>query len=427
MAINILKRPHQINPSNIINDWIIQTDNNNTQFLKVEVLDNDDNLIVIKKLHGNTVSFDLSQIVRNLVNSVIPTSQELNIVGNLLSYKLRVTEILKDSNNVLSNGSVAEFDGNYVFDSFMTEFEMRGYNENTYNINPHQFAKFLTNSKQVKEVRENDTEYLKIFNTHGIAHSVKIQFYDGDNDIVQTVIQPLNVPVSTGGETPTKVLTLNVSPSVIWSLANEDTKELSNQYRVTIVDAGGNERTEPRIYRMDEDNRNCHLQVTRVMYKNSVGGYDSVKFYNRIETVNIDRQHINRSFINGYSNGVYRGSKEVLNVAQTSTYIATSGLLDDYDGKLLKEILTTNKAYVLIDGIPVEILIDNRNYKVLQRHVNSGKMNRLELQFTAPFSLEELHDDSGNIPYNNNSDPTYLGANDQFVVDSFTRYVTVNY
>lgn len=429
MAINIKHRPQFINPNNNLNTWVISSDFPNLIYVVVEVVEPVTNAILAKKKLfprplSNDIHFNLSDVLSNLCESVLNTNMELITVTNLPSYKLRFIEYSNVDGVITASTPIEDVNINYFFESQENIIDYVGYNANKYNINLEAKAKFLSDSKTIKNVYPNQKEFLKIFNTNSLAKKIKISYYDGDNELVETYYQQL----PTNGN----VININASPQMVINTLpiNADTKVLVEQYTIALTDNNNVELTEKRLYRLVPDD--CQ-KLTNIIYKNQFGGFSSLQFLNRIETITINKTYLNTSVNNGitYStDSKYINNKSIIDTSVSTTYTATSQLLDDYDSQQIKQLLLANKVYVAVGNYYVEITVDNKTYKVLQRHVNGYKLNRLELQFTTPFSIEKLEEivSVGDLNFNDNPNPyLFLSIMGDFVTDSDGNYLTLKY
>ena len=446
MAINITHEPQRINPSGNLNTWVINSDEPNLLYYYVTVEDAYSlKRITRKKLYpkpntvNNTVMFNVSDALKEASESVLITNNNVINITKAPAYTIMVEEVVKHQSGMngtewgthIGGWAVGSLDRYHYFDSQLNVIDYVGYHSNTYNINndPEKKAKFLSNDQTVKRITTTQKEYLKIFNIDKIATKMLVQLYDTDGDFLESVT--IGIPDNSEIEFP--VVSINVTPSVILnhSSISADTKSIAGQYKVTLLSATDVEVSESRLYIMYEDK--CTLKETNVIYKNIMGGYDSVKFLNRIETINVSKTYLNTAMNKGitYStDGKYLNNKDVITTDVVTSYLAFSDWLDDYESKQIKQLIMSPKVYVVVNNLLVEVTVENKTYKVSQRHTNGGKKNRLELQFTAPFSIDKLEEvlSLSDIPLNNNPDPSYyLTINGDFVVDDQGRYITLKY
>lgn len=444
MAINIIHQPHRINPSANLNTWIAESNSNNLVYYYVEVEDfYTGKRITRKKIYprpntpNNRIQFNIGDALKEASESVLIDNSEVINVTKAPAYRLFIKEIFKHplANGWGTHGGSSELVGSYdqffYFDSQINVIDFVGYDSNRFNINsdPEKKARFFSDDQEVKRITTTQKEHLKIFNIDKVAKKLHIQLYDTDGDFLESAF--IGIPEVSGVSFP--CVHINATPSIILNhpSISADTKSIAGQYKLTLLDELDNEVSQSRLYKMYEDN--CSLKETNILYKNVMGGYDSVKFLNRIETINITKNYLNVETAKGitYStDGKYLNNKELINADSNATYVATSEALNDYESKQLKQLLISNKVYVVVGQYLVETTVDNKTYKVNQRHTNAGKKNRFELQFTTPFSIEKLEEilSVSDIPLNNNPDPSfYLTINGDFVVDDQGRYITLKY
>jgi len=391
---------------------------------------------VFQKPLTNVLSVDVSNVLKNLAESILNNSNEVITLSYLPEYNVSIQEyILDPATGNITAGDVTNEYSNYFFESEENVIDFFGYDSNKYNIQPYKGpsntdpkAKFLTNQQQVKNITTQQKEFLKIFDLYGHGQKLKVSLYDSDNDLLLDV----SIPITRQGSE--NVINLNVSPLAILNhplIKDTDEANITHTYKVVILDSNDYEISESRIYTMTES---CQLREKNIIYKNVLGGWDSIIVNNSIETLTTAKTYINRpiSRNNTYSqDGKFFSNKDVINTNNTYSYTTSSGYLDDYESNLAKEIITANKVYVGVDDFMVEITVDNKTYKVLQQHVNGFKRNRLDLQYTAPFSIQKLQSviNANDINLNNNPDNAlYLAVNSgDFVIDNWLNSVTLKY
>lgn len=424
MAITILKRPHQINPNSNNNIWEITSNYSNVVYFKVQLISIDGILMVNQKHYtkpmSNRVLINLSSTLKDISESVLSNINDMISYTSLPAYKIIITEYVVNNGTISEGETLEDNNINYFFDGKENELDFIGYTTNKYNINTTTKAKFLTHNKVVKTITSTQKEYLKIFNTNNLAKKLGIKCYDEDGDLIVEVKIPL---------TNNSVINLNVSPSIILNhptiKAHEETLFIQ-QYKISILNDADVEVSESRLYKMVD--KICYLKETNILYKNSIGGWDSIVFNNRVENIAIDKKYYVKD--DGYLNQIFSNSKENLSTTATTTYTASSDLLDDFESKQIKELLLSNRVYVVIGNYLIEVTIDNKTYKVLQRHVNGYKKNRLELLFSTPFSIEQLEDKISieDVGLNDNPDSfVYLTATGDYVIDNIFNNIILRY
>ncbi len=441
MAITIIKEPHTISPNGNLNTWMFSSDNPNLIYCVLTMTKAQSTDIIAKKKVfpkplTNVLSVDVSNVLKNLAESILNNSNEVITLSNLPAYNVSIQEYTIDpaTGNITAGDTINETD-NYFFESEENVIDFFGYDSNKYNIQPYKGpsntdpkAKFLTNQQQVKNITTQQKEFLKIFDLNRHGQKLKVSLYDSDNDLLLDVSIPISRQASEN------VINLNVSPLVILNhplIKDNDEVNITHTYKVVVLDGSNNEVSESRIYTMQES---CQLRERNIIFKNVLGGWDSIIVNNSIETLTTAKTYINRpiSRNNTYSqDGKFFGNKDVISNNNTYSYTASSGYLDDYESNLAKEIITSNKVYIGVEEFLVEISVDNKTYKVLQQHVNGFKRNRLDLQYTAPFSIQKLQTviNANDIDLNNNPDSAlYLAVNSgDFVIDNWLNSVTLKY
>ncbi len=440
MAITIIQEPQLISPNGNLNTWMFISDNPNLIYCVLTMTKAQSNDIIAKKKVfakplNNVLSVDVSNVLKNLAESVLVNNNEVITLSNLPEYYLKIEEFIIDpiTGNITTGDSTTS--AKYFFESEENVIDFYGYTENKYNIQPYRGpedttpkAKFLTNQQSVKTITTQQMEFLKIFDLNGHGQNLKVSLYDGDNDLLLDVSIPIE---REGGE---NVINLNVSPLTILNhplIKDTDEASITHTYKIVIADSWNYEVSESRIYSMTES---CQLRERNIIYKNAFGGFDSLIVNNATETLTTAKTYINRSNTrnNMYSqDGKFFSNKDVINSNNTYSYTASSGYLDDYESNLAKEVITSNKVYIGVEEFLVEVTVDNKSYKVMQQHLNGYKRNRLDLQYTAPFSLQKLVAviNANDIDLNNNPDSSlYLAVNTgDFVIDNWLNSVTLKY
>lgn len=426
MAITILKRPQPINPNSNNNIWEISSNINTLSYFTITLINPVDNNILINQKHypkpmSNRVVINLSSILKDISESVLSNINDMISYTSIPAYKIIITEYINNNGTIVAGDTLVDANVNYFFEAKENELDYIGYGSNKYNINSTTKAKFLTHNKVVKTITSKQKEYLKIFNTNNLAKKLSIKCYDEDGDLIVEV----KLPIANNNS----VINLNVSPNVILNNATIKAHEEAlfiQQYKISILNDVDAELSESRLYKMVD--KICYLKETNILYKNSIGGWDSIVFNNRVENIAIDKKYYVKD--NTYSNQIFSTEKENLSTTATTTYSASSDLLDDFESKQIKELLLSNRVYVVLGNYLIEVTIDNKTYKVLQRHVNGFKKNRLELLFSTPFSIEQLEDTVSIEDVGLNDDPdsyTYLTATGDYVIDSFLNDIILRY
>lgn len=389
MAITINKRPHKIASSGNTNSWIVTSDIPSLVYLMVTLKEATTNGIVAKKKvykkpNSSAIEFDVSDIIKNLSESVLFNNVDIVSSSFLPAYKIEIEEWFINYDVLTTAPKYIDSEVHYFFEGNINEFDYLSFHYYKYNLKQGAKALFLTNNEPIKEVVIGQKEVLKIFNTDLISSKLKISYFTVDGDILKDVV--ISIPNGT-------VNTFNVSPSVILNhpiISGTEEEDFVSIYKVEVLDVNDVAISESRIYKIV--NQDCNLKPTHIIYKNPLGGWDSVKFLNRVETISVIK-----NTMNGYmgstrftSDGKYSNGKLHINTTTVTSYTATSELLSDVQSKLIKELLYSNKVYVVYGQYLIEISIDTNKYKVLQRHINSGKKSRFEISFTSPISLESL-------------------------------------
>ncbi|MGJ1194571.1 hypothetical protein [Sphingobacterium siyangense] len=434
MAITIIKKPHQISPNGNLNIWMFTSDNPNLIYCVLTMYNATNNNIIAKKKvfktpMTNYLSTSVTGVLENITESVLYDLGDLITLSNLPAYNVTIQEYTQDNNNNVQAGDITIVAGTFfTFEGEINPLYFSTYNSDNYNINSNTKAKFLTNSDSVKTITNKQKEYLKIFDVNKLARKINISLYDGDNDlIVSTSLEIVE-------NNSKNVINIVASPAVIFaldSIKNNEDLELVEKYRIVLTDANNNEITESRVYNLVEG---CEKKEKNIIYKNSIGGWDSILMYNTTETLGTAKTYLNTSISknNEYSkDNKFFGKKELIDTNNTYTYTATTQYLTDYESVCCKELIISNKVYISIFNYFAEISIDNKTYKVLLKQNNGYKANRLELQYTASFSLLFVQSqlNANDIIFNNNPQlVNYLQVKDaEYVVTSALSNITMKY
>lgn len=426
MAITLIKKPHTISPNGNLNTWMFSSDNPNLIYCVLTMTKAQSTDIIAKKKVfpkplTNVLSVDVSNVLKNLAESVLNNSNEVITLSNLPAYNVTIEEYTIDPNtgDITAGAKMNVAGDNYFFESEENGIEFMTYTSSRHNLNTDNKAKFLTNQQSVKTITTAQKEFLKIFDTKKVGKYVRIGFYDEFYDLVRS----MEIPISNTGN----VININLNPELLFAV--EDDMLLVKMYKVTVLDSSKADISEPRVYNLIES---CEKRERNIIFKNSIGGWDSIIVNNSIETLTTTKTYINRNTNNTHTkDNKFYGNKDVINTNNTYSYTASSGYLDDYASNLAKEVITSNKVYIGVDDFMVEITVDNKTYKVLQQHVNGFKRNRLDLQYTAPFSIVKLQSviNAYDLEFNESPIPTnYLVVkNGDFVVDNIMSYITLKY
>jgi len=428
--IIVLRTPHGINPNNNNNVWEVTSDNSGLVYYDVTLINtlNDSTLINqrhYKKPSTNHTIINLTSTLKDLCESVLMNNNEIINYSKLPAYKMVIAEYYVN-NDVITKGHEYIDNVKYsFFEGYENEIEYLNYTENKYNINTTTKAKFLTGEQPIKEITTQQKEYLKIFDTNNLAKKLKIMCYDADGDILGDVIIDI-LPLAGYHD----VININVTPSLLLThpnvIANTNLM-FTQQFLIVLLNNNNEEVSESRLFIIKKSK--CNEEETNLIFKNHVGGYDSVTLINRIETQTIEKKYLNSYKDN--INNIFSNAKINYNVNSTYSYVASTNLLDDFYSKYLRLLLSSNKVYVALGSIKIETTIDNKSYRVMQRHVNGGKKNRIEIQFTTPFSISQLINtvNIGDVPLNNNPDNNlYLADNlGNILIDSYFNDVILKY
>src|SRR5690606_34949270 len=141
-----------------LNNWVISTDNPSLVYFLIKVHEGDFNSIIAKKKiflrpNSNQVQFNLTDVLSNLCESILMTSEDLITVSNLPSYKIEITEYVRSFDGKIREGTTYySTDYQFIFESKEGLIDFVGYDSDRYNINsnPNKKARFLSNDQAVK-------------------------------------------------------------------------------------------------------------------------------------------------------------------------------------------------------------------------------------------------------------------------------------
>lgn len=387
--ISIIKTPSTYSP--VGNPIIFQVQSNNPDivyFLVQVVESTTGNTIINQKYYIrpdyiNGISFNLSDVLSNLVDTQINNSSEIVAValtGSTLSYRLIITEKINQSGQVVSgavyNNSSDKFT---VWNSELSRLLFTGYIQDKWVANSNIPAKFLCLKDQISKQSGTSTEHLYFLNKGNLAKQCRIRTFD-----INGVQNHLYLaPIPTGD-----MLRFNVSPKVIYHLYNTDFATVGH-YRVDLLDANGAVVSEEKVYKYV--GYKCTLQPVNILFSNSLGGLTSFTFFNPIESVTTSKTSLKTNILqlkNGiYSdnnNGLLNETNKVIDVTSTATFKVFSDVLTDNETIMLKELIMAKKVFIELSDNKtlVPVTITNNSYNVNLRRTNGFKLNRLEISFT---------------------------------------------
>ncbi|MDY0906577.1 hypothetical protein [Pedobacter sp. CFBP9032] len=387
--ITIVKTPSEYTPAGNPIIFQITSDNPSIIYFNVQLLEvPSGNTINFFNFHVrpdylNGVSFNLSSILSNLVDTKINNSSQAiaaAISDATVSYRLIITEKL-NSNGSIVNGDTYN-NGNDKFTIWDAELStplITNYNQDNWVANSNGRAKFLSLKDNVSKQSSTSTEHLYFLNKNNLAKQCRIRTFNSAG-----VQNQLYLPALPGGD----MLRLNVAPKVINKLFNTDFASVDH-YRIDLLDGNGNVVSEEKVYKYV--NNKCTLQPINILFTNSLGGVESFTFFNPIETVNVTKTNL-KTHVLQMNNGVYGDSRDgiinpsqrTINVTSTSSFKVFSDVLTDHETIMLQELITSKNVYIELSDnqtlMPISII--NNNYQVLLRRTNGFKLNRLEITYT---------------------------------------------
>lgn len=387
--ISIVKAPSAYTP--VGNPILFQVTSNNPDivyFLVQVVETGTGNTIINQKYYIrpdyiNGVSFNLSDVLSNLVDTQINNSGEVVAValtGSTISYRLIITEKLNQSGTIVSGAVYNNVADKFtVWNAELSRLLFTGYVQDEYVANSNIPAKFLSMKDQISKQSGTSTEHLYFVNRGDLAKQCRIRTFDSAG--VQNHFYL--APIPTGD-----MVRLNVSPKVIHNLYNTDFSNVGH-YRVDLLNASGNVVSEEKVYKYVT--YKCTLLPINLLFTNSLGGLESFTFFNPIESMTIGKTSLktnilqmNNGIYSDNSNGVLNESDKVINVISTATFKVFSDVLTDNETIMLKELITAPKVFVELSDNKtlVPVTITNNSYNVALRRTNGFKLNRLEISFS---------------------------------------------
>ncbi|WP_185217515.1 hypothetical protein [Sphingobacterium mizutaii] len=380
MAITINQRPHLLAPLGNNNIWSITSDITTLVYVLLTVKDGATGRVITKKKlyikpNSSFIEFDLKEVLKDSINNdVVIGFNTLYTILSVPNYQLEFNEYFINNDVLISGNTFVDDEIHYYFNGELNPMEYARYSSNVYNLNQNQTAKYLTNHVDIKQVEYEQKESLSIFNVDGMDVNVIITCYNNQS-VVGTITESIEGVVG-------QRIDINMSPSYISSRVGE--VEFST-YKIELVDTNNKILTKEKFYQIEDD---CKTTPLYIYYKNDLGGWDSVKLNNPIETFTTTKNYLNS--LPSFSSSKFNNAKKLINKSSTYSYTAFSELLNDNESLLIRELISSSEVYVVIDEYLVEVIVDSNKYKVLQRHTNAGKKGRFELTFTSPFSLLKI-------------------------------------
>lgn len=388
--ITIVKSPAQYSPAG--NPIIFQVTSNdinilyfNVQLINVPSGDTISNLkYYVRPDFTNGVSFNLSDILSNLVETKINSSSQVlaaPIPQATVSYRLVITERINQNGTVVNGATYSNTNDKFtVWNGEFSRLLMSAYVQDKWVANSTTPAKFLSLKEQISKQSGTSTEQLYFINRDNLAKQCRIRTYDVSGN--QNHLYVASIP---SGD----MVRFNVAPKVIYNLYNTDFSTVGH-YRVDLLDANSNVVSEEKVYKYV--GYKCTLQPVNILFTNSLGGLESFTFFNPIQTTSVSKTMLKQNVLQ-MNNGIYSDNKDgvlnqsdrIINVNSTSTFKVFSDVLTDHETIMLMELIISKNVYVELSDNKtlVPITITNNNYQVLLRKTNGFKLNRLELNYTA--------------------------------------------
>ncbi len=391
MAITITKAPYNVSPSGNYSLFTISSNITNLIYFQLDVIEINNNKIITSSKYfprpnnPSEVSFDLSTILKNLVETEVNNDNAViaSVVDGTLEYRLKITEYIASGADIITGEVYDNLNDKYlIWDAELDRVLFNKYNQYSFNVNDNQPIHFLSTKQQITKQSSTSAELLYFLNSNNIATKVRINLYKSNGDLKDSIV----VPLPEGD-----LIRLNVSAKILNTIHDIDFSDVGH-YRVELLNDLDEVKSETKAYILE--NAHCSYKPINIIYKNSLGGFDSWQFYNPIETVNITKTTMNTNVLrpdnngqlNDNNNGVLNSDTKIINVKNKSTFKVFSDTLNDYESIALREIYTSSAVFVeLQDNTLVPITIKGNSYKVQQKYTNGTKGIRVELEFESLF------------------------------------------
>src|SRR5690606_18956550 len=106
-------------------------------------------------------------------------------------------------------------------------------------------------------------------------------------------------------------------------------------YKIELVDTNNKILTKVMMYKIEDD---CKTTPLFIYYKNDLGGWDSLKLNNPIETFTTTKNYLNS--LPSFSSSKFKNAKKLINKSSTYSYTAFSELLNDNESLLIRELIS---------------------------------------------------------------------------------------
>jgi hypothetical protein len=302
---------------------------------------------------NSEVEFNIYRVIYRYMNSLggdvptfnqnIKTECSKNIVKFYIRYREVYGDILYDYYVNSSAYYYALFGG----------LRKQDFNGNTLigQLSSSTVKPFLTWQPASKEVGRNDQEYLYYYydGTSGIKTQVKLFFDDGTTSVnyITSIYTSHNncVQILPAGFSQLNLSTYEVGGITII------------KYQLKLVDASNVAISDMREYLLDE---NEYDNARYFLYKNSIGGYDTIRFLGDAEnTLDMDFDLNERFLASGFTS--QDGQRVKSSISFTQAMEVSTGLIDKELKISLQDLLISPDVYEIVDGKFVSIQILNKD------------------------------------------------------------------
>lgn len=200
---------------------------------------------------------------------------------------------------------------------------------------------------------------------------------------------------------PEKMVRLQVSPKRLE--ASGVTLNIGDTYGIQIK-SGSTALSEIKYYRVEE--AECY-NYTNVFFTNSQGGVDTIQMLEPRINYNSERKSIIKNNINLEEETVYKTDERfnmetlVYSNQMSAKVTLTTKPLDDLQTNWLAELVGSKEIYFeLNNGDLIPVTLDNTDYLLQKRRLNTGRPIQIEFTFSLPVGFVDLYKTNNSIIIN---------------------------
>jgi len=381
MAITITQKPFKYAPTQNPIIFRFYTNNPNTVYFIVKVLDNTGKLLSKNKVFippdGKRTNFiDLSMILDNYVVTEVDNDNELLVnLSGTVSYTVNVTGV--DITGRVTDIQV-DSDVYYAFNSKYNAFDVYNDAINSYYMVTGRQSDFLSDkhTRSSLHILQREFLYFLADNASSVG-SVKIKMtYKGGDTINKTI--EFNNPSNR------LIHRLNLTPQVLATQLGLSLVRLRN-ITVWLESKTGMRMSTERVY--DVCAYGCGVDLVNLIWVNKLGGMTSHTFINPREVKSSDKTNLDTNGYLDLNKRTYKPLIKTIDNKILNTYTMTTTRLSDYDFRVLSEIIFSKEVYIeLTDGNLYPVQLKTDRIDIMQKKYNRT-LSRLELQFDADSNL----------------------------------------